>query len=274
MTTTLRRPRRIEATAPPAARVTTPMRASSGDRPGGPRGWTHVLRGAASGAAAGVTWGVTARIWMRLVATDPSFTWSGTLFILGAATLAGTLLGLALAGRDGRFPRLARAVGAISILPLGLGAGVVLLPAVVAGTLAGPGRVPRLAWRLVAAGLPCVAILVTGFDGSTLRWAAVGLVGAVVLGAVARTFRPLMAIYATAAVGVVAVPMFDGTRSVVRATVVSVLYVALLLPLTSAYHGAVRRRDIRSDHHAPPGQPDQPDPPTTVGGTAPSEELT
>ncbi len=45
---------------------------------------------------------------------------------------------------------------------------------------------------------------------------------------------------------------------------IGALVVALLLPLTLAFHGAVRRRDTRAG---------VPDPPTTVGGNEPSEEL-
>jgi len=256
VTTLLKRPDRID-------RLPASHTGRAPDLPTGTRqGLRSALRGAALGAGGGLVWGIAARIWMRLVATDPSFTWSGTLLILGAATLAGTLFGVAIAGRNSRFPRVARTVGAVSILPLGVGAGVVILPTVVAATLAA-GRVPRLPGRLLAAALPCIGILAIGLDGPTRRWVAVGLVALVGLGVAVRTFRPLMVLYALTAAGLVIVPMFDGSRSVTRAAVTSVLYVALLLPLTLAFHGAVRRRDIRSDLS---------DPPTAVGGNEPPEE--
>jgi hypothetical protein len=242
--TVLRRPRRLGRTGPSPAELTgrAPGQAPSSQL----RGWHHGLRGALLGALAGATWGIAARVWMRLVATDPSFSWSGTLFILAIATLSGTLLGLALAGRDGRHPRLSRAVGVAGILPLGMGAGVVLLPAIVAATFAVPGRPVRLPARLLAAGVPCLGLLAVGLDGSTPRWITLGLVGFVVLGAVEATFRPLMALYAMASLALVVVPMFDGNRSTLRAAVVSLLYVFLLLPPTLTFHGAVRGR---AHHH-------------------------
>ena len=53
-----------------------------------------VPRAAAAGLALGGGWGVAARIWMRLITTDPEFTWSGTGFILGATGIGGLALGL------------------------------------------------------------------------------------------------------------------------------------------------------------------------------------
>jgi hypothetical protein len=53
-----------------------------------------MLRGALAGLGLGLLWGVAARIYMRLVAENPSFSWVGTLFILGLAALLGTGLGL------------------------------------------------------------------------------------------------------------------------------------------------------------------------------------
>ncbi len=59
-----------------------------------------------AGALAGFTWGVLIRLWMRLISTDPAFTWGGTLYILGAATI----LGVGVAG-GGRRAALAPAMG-------------------------------------------------------------------------------------------------------------------------------------------------------------------
>jgi len=45
------------------------------------------------GALCGAAWGVAARVWMRLITTTPEFTWSGTLSIVGATTVAGLGMG-------------------------------------------------------------------------------------------------------------------------------------------------------------------------------------
>lgn len=86
------------------------------------------------GAGVGFAWGIAMRAWMRFITAQPEFTWSGTLFILGAATITGTLLGLAwhrrAVGGVGWW-RLA----ALSLLLLGAG-GAVMWPAVVLGAMA------------------------------------------------------------------------------------------------------------------------------------------
>jgi hypothetical protein len=87
-----------------------------------------------AGAGIGLAWGVAMRLWMRYISTNPEFSWSGTLFILGAATIAGAVLGLArLRRRQGgmgwwRFSFLA-------LLLLGAG-GAVMWPSVTLGAIA------------------------------------------------------------------------------------------------------------------------------------------
>ncbi len=113
-----------------------------------------VLRGSAAGLAFGLTWGVAARVWMRLVSTEPEFTWAGTLAIVGLAALLGTLVGLVTAalrqGRSGWW-RLAVVPGLI----LFLSPGMVLLPGAVVGGVAMARRSRR--GRVVAV---CGAALV------------------------------------------------------------------------------------------------------------------
>ncbi len=48
-----------------------------------------------AGALLGLLWGSSMRAWMRFISTNPEFSWAGTLFILGASVLAGSVLGLA-----------------------------------------------------------------------------------------------------------------------------------------------------------------------------------
>ena len=82
---------------------------------GGPvsSGW---LRTVGAGLALGAGWGVLVRVYMRLVSTAPSFSWSGTLFIIGVAALAGAALGVVQAARVRRARRWWR-VAALGALP-------------------------------------------------------------------------------------------------------------------------------------------------------------
>lgn len=96
------------------------------------------------GAAAGLGWGALMRAWMRFISTDPEFSWGGTLFILGAATVVGAVLGLARARRrrgGGGWWRLSLT----SLVLLGA-AGAVMWPTVVAWGAALGRRRP---WWLV-----------------------------------------------------------------------------------------------------------------------------
>ena len=92
---------------------------------------------------------------MRFISTDPEFSWSGTLFIIGATTIAGTLTGLGYHRwqlAKGSWWRLL----ALSYLPLGMAAGGVMLPSVVVGGIAlGRSRWPVL----VRVGLGLIALV-------------------------------------------------------------------------------------------------------------------
>lgn len=109
-----------------------------------------------AGAAIGLAWGVAMRAWMRFIAPNPEFSWSGTLFILGAATIVGTVLGLARLRR--------RRAGAgwwrlsiLSLLLLGAG-GAVMWPSVILGAIA-LGR-PRPRWLRAVLGAGALAVQV------------------------------------------------------------------------------------------------------------------
>ena len=109
-------------------------------------GW---LAPVATGFALGAGWGVLARVWMRLVSTAPSFSWTGTMLIVGFAALAGALLGLVHAARVHRRGRLWR-LAALPGLVLFMGQGLPLLPSLVLGGWAWSGRGP-VALRVLAA---------------------------------------------------------------------------------------------------------------------------
>ena len=118
------------------------------------------------GALGGLVWGAVLRAWMRYIAEFPEFSWSGTIFILGASAIAGTLTGLA---------RHRRRVGGVgwwrlslgSLLLLGAG-GAVMWPAVVLLALA-IGRPWRSPSRIVV-GLAGLASQWPVLDGILNNW--------------------------------------------------------------------------------------------------------
>lgn len=82
----------------------------------------------------GLTLGVVARLWMRWISTDPEFSWSGTIFIIGAFTISITVQSIVLLLR-GRFQgkratTLVRIGGVIFTLPIFGGAGAIMFPTV------------------------------------------------------------------------------------------------------------------------------------------------
>jgi hypothetical protein len=96
---------------------------------------TGLLRGAALGLALGAAWGVLARVWMRLISTEPEFGWSGTLFIVALAALLGVGVGLvdaALRAGRSRWWRLAVVPGLLLLV----GPGTLLAPSFLVGGLA------------------------------------------------------------------------------------------------------------------------------------------
>ncbi len=96
-----------------------------------------------AGLVAGLVLGVIARVWMRLIAEDPSFSWSGTLFIVGAFGVFGLVHSWVWAARMRLWRRLPltalRAVALVLTLPIFAGAGAIMFPVVVTASLA--------AWR-------------------------------------------------------------------------------------------------------------------------------
>jgi hypothetical protein len=92
-----------------------------------------------AGLVLGCTWGALIRLWMRLISTDPAFTWGGTLYIVIAATLVGLGVGSAASGRRSRrrwVRRVTRVLGAIPLLFLSVAAGSIMVASVLPATLA------------------------------------------------------------------------------------------------------------------------------------------
>jgi hypothetical protein len=96
---------------------------------------------------------------MRWISTEPEFTWSGTLFIVGAFALFGAAQGAVLAARLLQAPRWlawpVRFAGVFALVPLCYGPGMLLAPTIVFGGIA----VSRADWGRRVVGT-CAAIAV------------------------------------------------------------------------------------------------------------------
>jgi hypothetical protein len=153
--------------------------------------------------AGGIVWGVVARLWMRLITTDPEFTWSGTLFIVGAFAVAATAQGVALAVRRRQWPRWAqgivRSLALVLALPLGAGAGIAMLPTLVTGPIALGRTNWRWGWRVAFATVAVVNVvaLLVLFAGelpwvrAVTGWLMMIVVYGVIVGVLALTVRPV-----------------------------------------------------------------------------------
>jgi hypothetical protein len=93
-----------------------------------------VIRAAATGLGLGLAWGIAARVWMRLISTDPEFSWTGTAMILAVTGVSGLTLGILSGVRRAGRSRWWRVL-AVLCLPTFGGPGVVFLPAFLLGGL-------------------------------------------------------------------------------------------------------------------------------------------
>jgi hypothetical protein len=132
------------------------------------------LRSVLLGTAAGAGYGIALRAWMRLVATDPEFSWSGTGYIVGVFAVLGTMAGAASAvrRRGGRRAVLAvRTTGVVLSLGCFVAAGAAMFPTVVPAGL-GAARTDwprRLRAALVLAGVTVAVAVVVSM--TELSWA-------------------------------------------------------------------------------------------------------
>jgi hypothetical protein len=146
----------------------------------------RVLPILAAGLLGGAALGVSARAWMRLIAEDPEFTWSGTIFIVLAFTIFGFTQSVAVVAR-GRARRrwtlsIARVMGAVGFMPLFVGAGAIMMPTVVGGGLA----FSRTDWRRVPRGICLLAaagpvVLVGSQLVGTFGWSLHAFIGLVAM---------------------------------------------------------------------------------------------
>ncbi len=171
---------------------------------------------------------------MRLIAEDPDFTWSGTIFILLAFTIFGFTQSIVAVVRRRARRRwtlsIARAFGAIGFMPLFVGAGAIMMPTVVGGGFALARtdwrRIPRVICLVLALG---PVVLVGSQLVGSFGWSMHALLG----------FLSMLAIYGTiiAATRFTIAPHTDGWK-LKRRTKISLL-VAIGLVLTYALVGIV-----------------------------------
>jgi hypothetical protein len=185
------------------------------------------------GLLAGAILGIAARAWMRMISTDPEFTWNGSVFIVLGFTVFGFAQGVAVAVRRATRRRwivtTARAFGFIGTLPLFVAAGGIMFPTVIGGGLA-RHRTDWPTWtRVVFVVLGSTSLVFVGIQlhddwGWAWRWWA-GMAGLfAVYGAVISMERGSMP------------PQQDGWQlpGVVRVAMVAVGFLAMFLPIIGA----------------------------------------
>jgi hypothetical protein len=100
----------------------------------------------------GLVWGIAARIWMRLISTNPEFSLGGTIFIVLVPTLFGACAGLAFAARQRGFVawrrRLPQAACVVTFIPFGAAGGAPLMLNVLLATLALTQSSVAVAWTI------------------------------------------------------------------------------------------------------------------------------
>ena len=159
---------------------------------GARRAQSRTLPILALGLFGGPALGAIARAWMRLIAEDPDFTWSGTIFIVLAFTIFGITQAVAAVTRRRARRRwtltIARVLGGIGFLPLFVGAGAIMMPTVVGGGLA----FNRTEWRRAVRALCILAaagpvVLVASQLVGSFGWSLRALAGFVVMLAIYGT---------------------------------------------------------------------------------------
>jgi hypothetical protein len=180
------------------------------------------------GVFGGCALGIIARAWMRLISEEPEFSWSGTIFIVVGFTIFGLGQAIVAAARSHVQARWKltgiRIVGAVTMLPLFVGAGMLMFPTVIGGGLAAA----RTEWRtvtrvvcLIVAAMP-VLFVGAGLVGS-FGWSLRSLAG----------FVLMLAVYGTIvrATRFTVAPQRDGWRLSRRSKVVAVAGVVACVSL-------------------------------------------
>ena len=150
------------------------------------------LRTIALGTFGGCALGIVARGWMRLISDDPEFSWSGTIFIVAGFTIFGFGQSIVAVARNRTERRrtltIVRAIGVVTMLPLFVAAGAVMLPTVIGGGLAASRAEWRATTRIVCLVVAAGPVVVVGLDlADTFGWSAQSVCG----------FALMLGIYAT-----------------------------------------------------------------------------
>jgi len=151
-----------------------------------PQVWAAML----TGAALGLAWGVTARLWMRLISTNPEFSVGGSGFIIAVPTIFGTCAGLAFAARRRGWTSwrhyVPRALTVAFFILFGFGGGMPLMLTVLLATLAVTWPVmPRIVIAVLSLLIPAAAaasggiltavVLLVSLPAAYVTWKLVAL---------------------------------------------------------------------------------------------------
>lgn len=209
--------------------------------------WVLVL----SGTGLGLLWGTAARIWMRLISTQPGFSIPGTAALLLITTLFGTFVGLAFAARQQGWRRwghyVPRGLVVTFFLPFGIAGGLPLMLTVLVATLALTHTAIVGVWvlallvlllaaatdvgipLLVAISVPVGAIALSVWKWLALRWEDRPMIARVDFW-LERLARTLLLLLALGGVGSVAREILTDKPGLLGAVYV-LCYIVLLYPL-------------------------------------------
>jgi hypothetical protein len=199
------------------------------------------------GGGLGASWGIVARLWMRLIAERPEFSWGGTIFIVAAPTIVGAAMGLGFAARRNRWRRrwqaAATTVAGVSVVVLGVGAGSLTLPTIVLGGVAVSRRqIPWPVRVLIGLGATGVGLLVVGDAGPV----PLILLGAASVGVIIGLWtRRLLGALAFAPVVVVWITVLEAELPLWRTAVGVLGYVPLVALAVAAYGRAIAPLNAR-----------------------------
>jgi hypothetical protein len=204
------------------------------------------------GAGLGFLWGVAARLWMRFISTNPEFTWSGTGYIVLAPTLIAVLLGVAVAARRRGGKGWARAAvripAGLSVLLLGVGAGVLMVPSIVLGGLAlFRSRYPWALRAVLALAMSLVVVVGTGRGSGGFPWILLGGLALALLVLTGRGIRIALGLAALPTLLAVAGSLYEDL-SPGRATAGLLIYLVLLGTAVLGYGWAMGDTPVGSRH--------------------------
>jgi hypothetical protein len=223
-----------------------------------PRVWAAVL----GGAGLGLMWGIAARLWMRLISTQPEFSIPGTAAILIITTLFGACAGLAFAARRRGWRRwghyVPRGLAVMFFLPFGIAGGLPLMLTMLLATLALTQTAVIGLWVLAALTLlasvgadiaipaivtvtvPTIAVALTVWKWSISRWQD-GSMARRVDTWLERSGRAILLLLAALGVWVVAREIVTDKPGVL-AFVAILCYIILLYPVFVALRVGLAQR--------------------------------